>query len=204
MLEVAWPTSTQPRFAPRSPKRKRPRPHQRQAIKDCVEGLAAERARPARDGLRHREDARRPASSPTGVGSEAGARARAVALAARADARASGRRRPVRLPRRLLRRDGREGRAGRGRAPRPRELGVPVTTDPTRIAALPAQARPGGERSSSRPTSRRRRSPRAEWPGPAVRSRDRRRGAPLRWAAGRGCSRPCSTRRRSRPASGCS
>jgi predicted helicase len=38
-LEVGWPTSPA-RLRPAKPKRKRPRPHQRRAIKDCVQGLA--------------------------------------------------------------------------------------------------------------------------------------------------------------------
>jgi superfamily II DNA or RNA helicase len=39
-LEVGWPTSVV-KLRPVKPKRKRPRPHQRRAIKDCAEGLMA-------------------------------------------------------------------------------------------------------------------------------------------------------------------
>ena len=59
--------------------------------------------------------------------------------------------------------------------------------------------------SSSRPTSRRRRSRQAQAGRmPAFDLVDRRRGAPLRRPRGRGRSRPSSTPRRSRLASGCS
>jgi superfamily II DNA or RNA helicase len=39
VLEVEWPTSLR-RLGPAKPKRKKPRPHQRKAIRDCVSGLA--------------------------------------------------------------------------------------------------------------------------------------------------------------------
>ncbi len=39
-LDVAWPSAVT-RLRPAKPKRKRPRPHQRRAIGDCVQGLAA-------------------------------------------------------------------------------------------------------------------------------------------------------------------
>ena len=101
-----------------------------------------------------------------GDGGEAGARPRPLALAARADAARVGDRRRVRLPRGLLRRDGHEGRAGRGRRlhlaslacrSRPTRHGSPascegVGRDEGRVRDLPVLAadRRRAERSASR------------------------------------------------------